>query len=104
MTDIFGIGITAEWAAKVIFGFLACVAGIALWSHNREASWLFVIVATLLAYVRVLLEFVEILGIVVLDSWLPEGIPVVRLAFAGGVPLLYAVGLFLAYRSHYPRR
>ncbi|MEI8096059.1 MAG: hypothetical protein WCG80_17755 [Spirochaetales bacterium] len=94
-------GVTLEWAVKMVFGFSACVAGIMLWAHNRQPAWVFIILATLLAYVKVLLDFVDSLGLYALDSWQPGGVPVLRLAFAGGVPLLYAIGLFLAYRAHY---
>jgi len=92
-------GVTWEWAAKMLFGFAACVAALMLWAHGRQPAWIFVILATLLSYAKVLLDFVESLGLYSLDSWQPSGIPVLRLAFAGGVPLLYAIGLFLAFRS-----
>jgi len=92
-------GVTWEWAAKMLFGFAACVAGLMLWAHGRQPAWIFVILGTLLSYTKVLLDFVESLGLYSLDSWQPAGIPIARLAFAGGVPLLYAIGLFLAFRS-----
>lgn len=93
-------GITWEWAAKMVFGFAACVAGILLWAHGRQPAWIFVILATLVSYAKVLLDFVDSLGLISMDSWQLEGVPVVRLAFAGGIPLLYAVGLFVAFRSY----
>jgi hypothetical protein len=90
-----------ELLVRMVVGFIAAVAGIALWAHTREPSWLLVIAATLLGYVEVLLKFLDALGVLSLDAWTWQSLPVVRLAFAGGVPLLYAVGLWgaiLAYR------
>ena len=89
-----------ELLARMTFGFFAAVAGIALWAHSREPSWIFVIGATLLGYVEVLLRFLDGLGVVSLDAWIWQGIPVVRLAFAGGVPFLYALGLWGAISSY----
>lgn len=89
----------AELAARMIFGFVAAVAGITLWAHSREPSWILVIAATLMGYVEVLLRFLDALGVLSLDAWVWQGIPVIRTAFAGGVPLLYALGLWGAVRS-----
>ena len=88
-----------ELLARMAFGFVAAVAGIALWAHSREPSWLLVIAATLLSYVEVLLRFLDGLGVLALDSWTWQGVPVVRVAFAVAVPLLYALGLWGAVRS-----
>jgi hypothetical protein len=89
----------AEILVRMIAGFVASVAGIALWAHTREPSWIFVIAATLLGYVEVLLKFLDALGLTTLDGLTWNGLPVVRLLFAGGIPLLYAVGLWGAIRS-----
>lgn len=89
-----------ELLARMVFGFLAAVAGIALWAHTREPSWILVIAATLLGYVDVLLKFLDALGIYLLNSLVWQGFPVVRLVFAGGVPLLYALGLWGAIRAY----
>jgi len=89
----------AELLARMVFGFFAAVAGIALWAHSREPSWLLVIAATLLGYVEVLLRFLDSLGVISIDGWAWQGIPLVRVAFAGGVPLLYALGLWGAVQS-----
>lgn len=90
----------AELVVRMVLGFLAGVAGIALWAHSREPSWILVIAATLLGYGEVLLKFLDALGLVTLESWTVAGLPVVRLAFAGGVPLLYALGLLAALRAY----
>lgn len=89
-----------ELVARMAFGFLAAVAGIALWAHSREPSWILVIAATLLGYVEVLLRFLDGLGVLFLDAWTWNGLPLVRMAFAVGVPLLYALGLLLAVRAY----
>lgn len=88
-----------ELLVRMIAGFLAAVMGIALWAHTREPSWILVIAATLLGYVEVLLRFLDALGLTTLDGLTWNGLPVVRLAFAGGIPLLYAIGLWGAIRS-----
>lgn len=89
-----------ELLVRMGAGFVAAVAGIALWAHTREPSWILVIAATLLGYVEVLLRFLEGLGVTNLDEWVWNGLPVVRLAFAGGIPLLYALGLWGAIRAY----
>jgi hypothetical protein len=89
-----------ELLVRMVAGFVAAVAGIALWAHSREPSWILVIAATLLGYVEVLLRFLDSLGVTALDAWTWQGLPVVRLAFAGGIPLLYALGLWGAIRSY----
>jgi hypothetical protein len=89
-----------ELLVRMVVGFIAAVAGIALWAHSREPSWILVIAATLLGYVEVLLRFLEALGVTTLDAWTWKGLPVVRLAFAGGIPLLYALGLWGAIRAY----
>ncbi len=86
--------------ARMVFGFLASVAGITLWAHTRETSWLLVIAATLLGYVEVLLRFLDALGVLSLDSITWQGVPIVRVAFAILVPLLYALGLVGAVVSY----
>ena len=88
-----------ELLVRMVLGFLAAVAGIALWAHTREPSWILIIAATLLGYVEVLLRFLDALGVTTLDAWTWEGFPLVRLAFAGGVPLLFALGLWGAIQS-----
>jgi hypothetical protein len=88
-----------ELLTRMAFGFLAAVAGITLWAHSREPAWILVIAATLLGYVEVLLRFLDALGVISLDAWAWQGIPLVRALFAGGVPLLYALGLWGAVRS-----
>ncbi|HTH13524.1 MAG TPA: hypothetical protein VMB23_03950 [Spirochaetia bacterium] len=100
MTELLAGPIGPELVARMALGFVAAVAGIALWAHSREASWIFVIAATLLGYIETLLRFLDGLGLVILDTWTWEGIPLVRTGFAVAVPLLYAVGLFLAIRSY----
>lgn len=89
-----------ELLARMVFGFFAAVAGISLWAHSREPAWIVVIAATLLGYVEVLLRFLDALGVISLDAWTWQGVPLVRTAFAAGVPLLYAVGLFAAVHAY----
>jgi len=92
---------TQGWdlVARMLFGFLAAVAGVTLWAHSREPSWLLVIAGTLLSYIEVLLRFLDALGVFSLDAWTWFGLPIVRLVFAVAVPLLYALGLWGAVRS-----
>jgi hypothetical protein len=85
-----------ELLVRMVLGFVAAVAGIALWAHTREPSWILVIAATLLGYAEVLLRFLDALGVFSLDSFTWLGLPVIRLTFAGAVPLLYALGLWSA--------
>lgn len=89
-----------ELLVRMAVGFVAAVAGIALWAHSREPSWILVIAATLLGYVEVLLRFLDALGVLSLDQWVWEGVPLLRVAFAGVVPLLYALGLLGAIRAY----
>lgn len=93
-------GLGTELLVRLVAGFLASVVGIALWAHSREPSWILVIAATLLSYGEVLLKFLDALGITALDAWTWQGLPIVRLAFAGGIPLLYALGLWGAIRAY----
>ena len=88
-----------ELVARMVFGFIAAVAGVTLWAHSREPSWLLVIAGTLLGYVEVLLRFLDALGVFALDAFTWQGLPVVRVGFAVAVPLLYALGLLGAVRS-----
>ena len=83
-----------ELLVRMAVGFVAAVAGITLWAHTREPSWILVITATLLGYAEVLLKFLDALGVFSLDAFTWQGFPVLRLVFAGGVPLLYALGLW----------
>lgn len=85
--------------ARMLFGFVASVAGITLWAHTRESSWLLIVTATLVGYVEVLLRFLDALGVFPLDSVVWQGVPVIRVAFAIAVPLLYALGLLAGVRS-----
>jgi hypothetical protein len=100
MTELLSGPVGAELVARMAFGFVAAVAGVALWAHTREASWILVIAATLLGYVETLLRFLDGLGLLVLDTWTWEGIPLVRTGFAVAVPFLYALGLWLAIRAY----
>ena len=99
VTELFSGPVGAEILGRMVFGFFAAVAGITLWAHTREPAWILVITATLLGYVEVLLRFLSVLGVVILDAWTWEGIPLVRTAFAVIVPLLYTLGLWGAVRS-----
>ena len=85
--------------ARMVFGFLAAVAGVTLWAHTREPAWLLIVAATLLGYVEVLLRFLDALGVFPLDTVTWQGIPVVRVGFAVAVPLLYTLGLWAGVRS-----
>lgn len=98
--DLLAGPVGLELLTRMAFGFLAAVAGIALWAHTREPSWILIVAGTLLGYGEVLFRFLDGLGILALDSWIWEGIPVFRVAFAGGVPLLYALGLIGAIRAY----
>lgn len=88
-----------ELLARMVVGFVAALVGITLWAHTREPSWILVIASVLLGYVEVLLRFLEALGLLSL-GWTWNGIPVVRTAFAVAVPLLLALGLWLALRAY----
>lgn len=96
LSEVLGV----ELLVRMVVGFIAAVAGITLWAHTREPSWILVIAATLLSYVEVLLKFLDALGVMTLDLWTWEGLPLLRLLFAGGIPLLYALGLWGAIRSY----
>ncbi len=98
--EVLSDGLGIELLVRMVAGFAAAVAGIALWAHTREPSWILVIAATLLGYVEVLLKFLDALGVMALDAWTWEGLPLLRLAFAGGIPLLYTLGLWGAIRSY----
>jgi len=88
-----------ELLVKMIVGFAAAAAGIALWSHTREPAWILVVAATILSYVEVLLRFLEALGVFSLDSLTWNGIPWLRMLFAAVVPLLFTIGLVMALIS-----
>jgi len=88
-----------ELLARMAVGFVAALVGITLWAHTREPSWILVIASVLLGYVEVLLRFLEALGLFSLDAWTWNGVPLVRTAFAVGVPALLALGLWWALRS-----
>ena len=85
--------------AQLAVGFLASVAGIALWAHTRQPAWAMVILATLVGYVGVLLQLLGTLGIINLDFWTLEGVSILRVTIGVASPLFYALGLFLALRS-----
>jgi len=89
-----------ELLVRMIVGFVASVAGIALWAHTREPSWVLVVAATLLGYAEVLMRFLDALGVFSLDDFTWQGLPVVRLVLAGAVPLLYALGLWGAIMGY----
>ncbi|NNM67842.1 MAG: hypothetical protein HKM06_07520 [Spirochaetales bacterium] len=84
---------------QLIFGFLASVAGIALWAHTRQPAWVLVILATLVGYLGVLLQLLGALGIINLDFWTLGGISILKVGVGAASPLLYALGLYLALRS-----
>lgn len=97
--EFLGVSPAVVLGIKMVAGFVAAVVGIALWSHTREPAWIVVIAATLVAYVEVIFQFLDLVGIFSLDYFLVGGVSVLRVIFAAAVPLLYAVGLFLAIRS-----
>lgn len=97
--EFLGLSPAVVLGIKMVAGFLAAVGAIALWAHTRESSWLLIILATLLGYVGVVFEFLDLIGIFSLDTWVIGGVSLLRALFAGGVPLLYAVGFLLAVRS-----
>lgn len=84
---------------KMIAGFLAAIAGIALWAHTRKPSWIFIILATIVSYIDILCQFFDRIGVFSLDLWTVGGIPVLQAILAAAGPLLYAVGLFLEIRN-----
>ena len=100
VTEILSGPVGLELLVRLVVGFLAGVAGIALWAHSREPAWILVIAATLLGYVEVLLRFLDTLGVTILDAWIWHGLSVIRLGFASVIPLLYALGLWAAIRSY----
>jgi len=89
-----------ELLARMVFGFFAAVAGITLWAHSRDSSWILVIAAVLLSYVEVLLRFLDALGVLSLDAVVWQGVPVIRVLLAAVVPLLFTLGLVAAIRSY----
>lgn len=95
-----GQAVGMELLARMVVGFVAAVVGITLWAHTREASWILVVASVLLGYIEVLLRFLEALGLVSLDVWTWNGVPLIRTAFAAGVPLLLALGLWFALRGY----
>lgn len=97
--EFLGLSPAVVLGIKMVAGFLASVGGIALWAHTREPSWILIILATLVGYIGVIFEFLDLIGIFSLDVWMPGGVSLLRVLFAAVVPVLYAIGFILAVRS-----
>ncbi|OHD10956.1 MAG: hypothetical protein A2Z96_06205 [Spirochaetes bacterium GWB1_48_6] len=78
------------------FGFIAAVAAVYLWSLTREGAWLLAVLATVLSYTDVLFQFLDALGIFPMSTYQWGGVSLIRVGFAAGVPLLYALAFLLA--------
>lgn len=94
--DIIGWERGIIFLVQLGFGFIAAVAAVFLWSQTREGSWLLAVLATILSYADVLFQFLDILGIFPMSTYQWQGVSLIRVAFAAGVPLLYALAFLLA--------
>ena len=70
-------------------GAIGTFFAILLWSQTRDASWVLVIVGTLVSYVEIVFTTLERFGIVSGEMFMLSGLPLLRILLANLPMVLY---------------
>lgn len=81
---------------KLGIGFAASIVAISVWSKTRKASWIFVVLGTLLLFGREIYSILLSVGILQFNSLIDQVIPFIPLLF-----LFIALLLFLIDNRRY---
>ncbi|GEM_PF-452036 len=84
---------------RMTAAFFAGAAGVALWSQTRETSWVWVIASSVLAYLDIMLRFLDEIGLADLEVLSLNGISVLSWILGVLSSLSLAVGLVLALKN-----
>ena len=90
------IDITAT-LGPVLSGAFAMFGAILLWPRTRDASWMLVILAVILAYGASVFKALETFGLVKLSTGLPLMDTAISAVIANGPYLLLGIGLLVAH-------
>ena len=86
--------------SRLATGAIATFFAILLWSQTRDASWVLVIIATLVSYAEIVISTLETFGVLTVDFLDVSGFPVFRMVLVN-LPLVF---LTLAFISMIARR
>ena len=86
--------------SRLATGAIATFFAILLWSQTRDASWVLVIIGTLVSYVEIVFSTLESFGVVSADLFYLSGFPVLEMVLVN-LPLVF---LTLAFISMIVRR
>ncbi|MCG8452867.1 MAG: hypothetical protein MI717_06780 [Spirochaetales bacterium] len=79
---------------RLICTFIAAFPAVALWSRTRSASWIFVVLGALLAFVDALYAVLVAVGFVTYSLPILTNFPLLESVLAGGPFLFLALGFF----------
>jgi len=88
---------------KLLAGFTATVTAVLLWSKTREASWLFVVIGTVLLYGEVIAETLEVFGLAKPGDITMAGISLIEALFAL-LPFLFFTAGFISFLTRRRKR
>lgn len=91
MTNEFVIALSI----KLVFGFIAAIISILLWSKTRDGAWLTMVLGVVSLYVKTLFDVLNAFGFIFYDSIQFSGVEVVPLIFETIPFIFFAIGMFL---------
>lgn len=88
--------------SRLVFGAIAAFLAIVLWSKTRDSAWMFVVIATIVAYGDVVYATLETLGLVEADVLVLGGVSIFRVVLANLPTIFYAIAFGIMVFRRYP--
>ena len=93
-TDTMDSGQMVLILIRLVLGAIASFLAIMLWTRTRDTAWIFVIVATIIAYVETVYSILGFLGISG-GTFLPAGLVFVSSVLLSSLPTVFFIAAFL---------
>lgn len=80
---------------KLVFGFVAAIISILLWSKTRDGAWLLMVLGVVFLYIETLFDVLNAFGFIFYDSFKLAGIEILPLFFETLPFVFFSIGMFL---------
>lgn len=88
--------------SRLLFGAIAAFLAIVLWSKTRDSAWMFVVIATIVAYGDVVYATLETLGLVEAELLVVAEVSLFRVILANLPTIFYAIAFAIMVFRRYP--
>ena len=87
------LGEVIRISSRLVLGAIASFLAIMLWSRTRDAPWVLMIIATIMAYVETLYSMLKQFGIAIGSSFSVSAIPILPIVLSC-LPMAFVIAAF----------